>query len=541
MAPGGPVDTDLHGRMPAREDWPRIDVDPRHADGMPLNCAVELLHRHLGQGHDQRIALIGADQRLSYAQLRERADRIAHVLTRDHGVVPGQRVLLRGANGPMLAAAWLATQLCGAVAVTTMPLLRRRELADILDIARPNVALCEAEGAAELVDAVAAGSNSLPVLGYREDGVGDALESAMARHPAPFTPCATSAEDISLIGFTSGTTGRPKATVHFHRDVMAICRVVADHVVQPVPGDVFIGTAPLAFTFGLGGLLLFPLHGGAASVLMPHGSAAAFADAVRRHRATVCFTVPTFYQRLAPLAVEKPFPSLRLCVSSGEALPSAVRRRWQQATGLALAELLGATEMLHAFVGARGDDIREGFIGRALPGYEIAILDPAGRVVAPGEPGRLAVRGPTGCRYLDDPRQRDYVQNGWNLTGDTCAVDADGYLRYHARADDMIVSSGYNISGIEVEAVLMEHPAVAECAVVGSPDPERGQVVTAWVVPREESSAAAPLAEALRAHVRQHLAPYKYPRRIHFLAALPRNESGKLQRFRLAEESGDGV
>ncbi len=510
-----------------------IDIPPGYEDGRPLNCAYELLDRHVDAGKGHRVAVVSDDECLTYAALRERADRIAHVLTREFGISPGNRVLLRGYNSPMLAAAWFAVQKCGAVAVTTMPLLRSVELSTIIDIARPSVALCESSLSDDLHQAIHHARSALPLLDYGTDG--STLETRLAYHDAPFDHHPTTTEAVSLIGFTSGTTGQPKATIHFHRDVMAICRAVADTLVRPVPGDVFIGTAPLAFTFGLGGLLLFPLHGGATAVLNRRYSVESFADALVRYHATVCFTVPTFYRRVAPMLAGEPAGDLRLCVSSGEALPLPVREQWRESTGIELTELLGSTEMLHAFVGATGADIRPGLVGRALPGYRLAVVDGSGHPLPTGSTGLLAVRGPTGCRYLDDPRQADYVRNGWNVTGDTCEIDDDGYVRYHARADDLIVSAGYNISGIEVENVLLEHPDVLECAVIGTPDEARGQVVSAYVVAKRPPADELNFADLLKQHVRDRLAPYKYPRAIHLLPALPRNESGKLQRFRLRE------
>ena len=531
--PRAPADDPfVRERLPPPDAWPDISVVPGAENGSPLNCAYALLDRHVDAGEGDRTAIVSDDESLSYAMLRDRADRIAHVLKRDLGVNRGNRVLLRGFNSPTLAAAWLAVQKCGAVAVTTMPLLRAAELSTIIRIARPTAALCEAELSGELEQAIRRESIPIPVLDYGGSGV---LGDRMARYGERFDNCATAADTVSLIGFTSGTTGRPKATVHFHRDVMAICRSVADAIVRPAPGDVFIGTAPLAFTFGLGGLLLFPLHGGATVVLNRRYSAESFADAVIHHRATVCFTVPTFYRRIAPLLANGRARTLRLCVSSGEALPHPVRDQWRASTGVELTELLGSTEMLHAFVGATGDDVRPGFIGPALPGYQLAIVDDSGNPLPTGRRGLLAVKGPTGCRYLGDPRQSDYVRQGWNVTGDTCELDEDGYVRYVARSDDLIVSAGYNISGVEVENVLLEHPDVLECAVVGTPDPSRGQVVAAFVVAKSPPDDASTFSEALKQHVRDRLAPYKYPRTIHLVDALPRNESGKLQRFRLRE------
>ena len=526
------VDRYVHDRLPPKTLWPKLILPPEYAVPRRLNCVEPLLDEHLASGGGGRTALTSDNGSWTYNELHDRVCRIANVMVRDYGIVPGNRVLLRGPNAPMLAALWLAVQKCGAVAVTTMPLLRSTELSAIVEIARPALAVSHAGIEADLQTAIEQQGADCPLLACASDG--GELGRRMARQPDGFDTVATSSEDVSLIGFTSGTTGKPKATIHFHRDVMAVCETVAARIVQPVPDDVFIGTAPLGFTFGLGGLVLFPLYGGGTAVLNGRYTPEQFLEAIQRHRASVCFTVPTLYQRMARLdAARDAGRLLRMSVSSGETLPAPVRDQWRAATGLEMTELLGSTEMLHAFIGSTGAKVRFGYIGRAIPGYEAAILDDDGNPLPAGTIGKLAVQGPTGCRYLDDPRQEIYVQHGWNITGDACHMDADGYVAYRSRFDDMIVSSGYNISGIEIENVLLEHAQVAECAVVGTPDPERGQAVTAYVVPKAPPDDESVFARDLQDFVRSRLAAYKYPRKVHLLPGLPRNESGKIQRFRL--------
>jgi 2-aminobenzoate-CoA ligase len=523
----------VHDRLPPPEQWPVIVPLAGVPMAGPLNCASFLLDRHAGGECADRPAFHSASDSWSYRELAARAARLAHMMVDDLGVRPGNRVLIRGFNTPAVAAIWLAIQKIGAVAVTTMPLLRMAELTVILDMAQPVVALCEACLAGELEDAITTAATATQVVTW----TGDCGEPAAARNkPDRFATAATLAGDISLIAFTSGTTGRPKATVHFHRDVLAICETMCRHVVAPSPTDVFIGTAPLAFTFGLGGLLVFPLYAGASSVLHPAWQPDTLVEAISRYKVNVCFTVPTFFQRMIRQHDAASLSRLRLAVSSGEALPLPVREAWAAVTGNPMAEVIGSTEMLHAFAGATGSNVQAGFIGPAIPGYQVAVLDEDGERVPHGELGRLAVRGPTGCRYLADDRQRDYVRHGWNITGDTCAMDERGYIAYHTRRDDMIISSGYNISGLEVENVLLQHPAVAECAVIGEPDADRGQVVAAYVVARTGAGSDA-LVALLQEHVRQVIAPYKYPRIIRFIDALPRNESGKVQRFRLRKDN----
>lgn len=534
------VDTFARDHLPPPDEWPEFVFDgPQVRFPERLNCAVELLDRAVQRGQGDRPCLIGADgTRWTYAETLARVNRIAGVLARQLGVVPGARVLLRGPNSPMLAACWLAVVKAGAIAVGSMPLLRSKELAQMIDKARISHALCDAR----LLDELRLAQSAVPgVLGqvaaFGEGAGDDGLEARMAREPEAFRPCDTAADDVCLIAFTSGTTGLPKGTMHFHRDAMAACACWPAHVLRPTADDVFIGSPPLAFTFGLGGLLLFPLAAGASTVLLEKATPDALLPAIARHRASVCFTSPTAYRAMAAQAAGHDLSSLRKCVSAGEALPAATRQQWKQASGIEMIDGIGATEMLHIFISADEAHARPGATGVPVPGYRACILDDEGRELPPGQVGRLAVKGPTGCRYLADERQRQYVQNGWNLTGDAYLVDTDGQFVYQARTDDMIISGGYNIAGPEVEGALLMHPAVAECGVVGLPDEERGQVVTAYVVLKPGESADDATAKALQDFVKQTIAPYKYPRRIVFRGALPRTETGKLQRFRLRQEA----
>ncbi|MBQ5948617.1 AMP-binding protein [Massilia sp. ST3] len=534
LSRSGYADGFARANLPPRELWPDFLFDlPELRYPERLNCVAELLDKSVQRGWGERTALTGARETLSYAALLARVDRIAHVLRQDLGLPTGSRVLLRGANCPMMAACILAVIKAGCIAVPTMPLLRARELGAIAAKARVNAVLCAASLCGE-VEAMELGGAPLVCFDSEQP---DGLEARMARHDAPFEACDSAADDVCLISFTSGTTGVPKGTMHFHRDVLAICDCFPRHTLGATMNDVFIGTPPLAFTFGLGGLLLFPLRVGARAVLIEKLTPETLLAAIEQHRATVCFTAPTFYRQMAALAAQFDLSSLSRTVSAGEALPVATREAWQAATGLAMIDGIGATEMLHIFISAAGEAIRAGATGKPVPGYVACILDEAGRQVGPGVIGRLAVKGPTGCRYLDDPRQRDYVRDGWNLTGDAYEMDADGYFHYRSRLDDMIISAGYNIAGAEVEEALLRHPAVAECGVVGRADPERGQVVEAHVVLRPGHAASNELVQALQEFVKQQIAPYKYPRAVRFREQLPRTETGKLQRFKLRAES----
>ncbi|MET0962560.1 MAG: AMP-binding protein [Noviherbaspirillum sp.] len=526
------VDTFARDRLPPRDQWPELLLaEPFLQYPERLNAAHALLHGAIARGYGERPAILAQGVRWSYADLLDRAGRIARVLRDDLGMVPGNRVLLRGANTPMMAASVLAVWLAGGIVVPTMPMLRAPELATVLERAEVNLALCAA-GLADEMETARAGAPALGTVVYFDDAALLGHEAAMAQDGG-FDAVETAADDVCLIAFTSGTTGKPKGTMHFHRDLLAAADCFPRAMLQPTADDIYTGTPPLAFTFGLGAMLLFPLRYGAATVLVAKPTPAALLQAIADFDATICSTAPTFYRQMTPLADPGRLATLRHAVSAGEPLPLATREAWERATGVRMTDGIGSTEMLHIFISASGEDIRPGATGKPVPGYSACILDEEGRALPPNTVGRLAVKGPTGCRYLDDTRQRDYVQDGWNVTGDAYEMDEDGYFWYRARLDDMIVSSGYNIAGPEVEAALLRHPAVAECAVVGWPDGERGQIVKAFVVPREMPAAEAALVDELQDFVRRAIAPYKYPRAIEFRTALPRTETGKLQRYKL--------
>ena len=538
MEPSAHTDTFARDHLPAAADLPEFLFELPALQFPPrLNCASELLDRWVAQGDGDRTCIQGVGRdgeiRWTYADLQAQANRIARVLVEDLGLVPGNRVLLRGANSPMLAACWFGVVKAGGIAVGTMPLLRARELTTIVHKAQITHALCDAR----LQDALDEARPGCPTLAHclsfnGEPGAGT-LEALAMPKPADFDNVNTAADDVCLIAFTSGTTGVPKGTMHFHRDLMAACACWPPHVLRAQPQDVFIGSPPLAFTFGLGGLLLFPMSIGASTVLIEKATPDALLPAIARWRATVCFTAPTSYRAMAPMVAQHDVASLRKCVSAGEALPAATRQLWRDATGIQMIDGIGSTEMLHIFISSDETQARGGATGFPVPGYRAVILDDDGHAVEPGHVGRLAVKGPTGCKYLADDRQRQYVQDGWNLTGDAYLVDSDGQFVYQARTDDMIVSGGYNIAGPEVEDALLSHPAVAECGVIGEPDEQRGQLVKAVVVLKPGHEGDAAMVKTLQDYVKATIAPYKYPRAIEFRASLPRTETGKLQRFKL--------
>jgi 2-aminobenzoate-CoA ligase len=538
-SPSAHVDSFARDHLPPSEMWPEMDYSalPELAYPPRLNCAAELLDRWIEQGIGKRTAIHYPDGHWSYRTLWEHANRIAHVLRDDLGVVPGERVLLRAPNNAMMAACWFAVLKVGGICVATMPLLRARELGQIVAKARVRVALTDHRLAEEIEQA----AHTVPTLEkvvHFGTFTGGSLEALTQNKPADFDTVDTAADDVALIAFTSGTTGQPKGTMHFHRDVLACCDSFSKYVVRPEVDDIFCGSPPLAFTFGLGGLLLFPLRIGASTLLLEQASPPHLLQGIQEYGATICFTAPTAYRAMTDLLGDHDISSLRRCISAGETLPLPTFEAWREATGLKIIDGIGSTEMLHVFISSPEEEIRPGSTGRVVPGYRAKIVDLDGNELPPGTVGHLAVQGPTGCRYLDDlERQESYVRDGWNYPGDAYHVDEDGYFWYQARADDMIISAGYNIAGPEVENVLLDHPAVAECGVVGAPDPERGQVVKAYVVLRESYEPGDEMVRELQDFAKREIAPYKYPRQVEFVDALPRTQTGKLQRFRLRQQA----
>jgi 2-aminobenzoate-CoA ligase len=525
-------------RLPPPEAWPDFAFDrPELAYPERMNAAVELLDAAVARGEGDGQAVVNDAGEWTYAQLKALSDGVARVLVEQGGLIPGARVLLRGPNTMTLIAAWFGVLKAGGIVVTTMPMLRRRELAPILARAQVSHAIVDSRCLADWSEAAAEAPALKWTITYDGDAGTGALEAA-ARAAAPeFAAHVGRADAPALIAFTSGTTGDPKGCVHDHRAILAPADTFARHVLKPAPGQRWIASPPIAFTFGLGGLVLFPFRFAGTAVTVENGSPPNLIAAAARHRANLMFTAPTAYKAMLPLLADHDLSALHTCISAGEHLPPAVLGAWKGATGLTLVNGIGATEMMHIFISAAGADVVPGATGRVVPGYTACVLDDEGNPLEQGE-GRLAVRGPTGCRYLDDPRQAVYVRDGWNVTGDTYRLDADGYFHYVARSDDMIVSSGYNIAAPEVENALLSHAAVSECAVCGVPDAGRGMIVKAWVVASAGVRADAALAKALQDHVKAEIAPYKYPRAIEFVDALPKTLTGKLQRYRLRADAG---
>ena len=528
------IDTFVRDHLPPRELWPRMMWSGVPEPGYParINCASELLDIWNETGQGERVAFHHAGGAWTYRRLFETANRIAHVLVEEAGLVPGGRVLLRAANQPMLVACWFAVLKAGGVAVTTMPLLRTRELKDIIERVDVRVALTDIRVAEDL-EAVLKTRPAVELLHFNTPAE-DSLDARIGAHPARFENILTAIDDPAIIAFTSGTTGRAKGTVHFHGDILSVTDTYGRQVLRPHPDDIFIGSPPLAFTYGLGGLVLFPMRFGASTALLESASPPLMLEGIEKYRATVTVTSPTGYRAMLKQAGEFDLTSLRRCISAGETLPASVFNAWEKTTGIRLMDGIGSTELLHVFIGCTAEEARPGSTGRVVPGYRAIVVNDQGAEVPRGTVGRLAVSGPTGCRYLDDVEsQQKYVQQGWNLTGDAYSMDEDGYFWYQARTDDMIISSGYNISGAEVENVLLTNPSVAECAVVGVADEARGQLVTAFVVPAPGVAPSDALAKSLQDFVKSQLAPYKYPRAIQFVTTLPRTLTGKVQRFRL--------
>ena len=532
LSPSAHVDTFCRDRLPPQDQWPEFLYDlPQLRYPERLNCAAELLDATAAREGEDRPCLRSPTETWTYGETVSRTNQLAQVLTEDFGLQPGNRVLLRGPNGPWLAAAWLAVIKAGGVALTTMALLRAREIATIVGLTEPSLALCDYRFAADL----AAGAPELTTIRYGDPDDPEGLAARCAAKDGAFTPVLTAADDVAMLASTSGTTGQPKVAMHFHRDVLATCDTFSHYLIKPHRDDVFTGTPPLGFTYGLGGLLLYPLRSGASALLIERATPTELADVIAAHGVTVLSTAPTAYRAMLAAGKASSLKNLRRCISAGEHLPKSVWEDFHEATGIAIIDGIGSTEMLHIFICAADDDIRPGSTGKAVPGYRATILDEDGADVPDGQPGRLAVKGPTGCRYLSDPRQRNYVQHGWNITGDTYIRDADGYYWYQARSDDMIISAGYNIAGPEVEEALLGHPDVLEVAVIGAPDADRGMIVQAYVVLRDPAAAGQDKAAELQEFAKQAIAPYKYPRVVEFVPELPKTISGKTQRYRLRQ------
>jgi 2-aminobenzoate-CoA ligase len=534
LGPSGHIDTFTRDNLPPAEQLPELRLGPLEYPEW-LNAAVELTDRMVERGLGDNVALIGHGRRRTYKELTDWTNRIAHALVEDYGVEPGQRVLVRSANNPAMVACWLAATKAGAVVVNTMPMLRAGELGQIVDKAEIAFALCDTRLMEELVACSKASGYLRKVIGFDGTANHDAeLDRVALNKSVKFTAAKTGRDDVALLGFTSGTTGSPKATMHFHRDLLIIADGYAREVLGVTPDDVFVGSPPLAFTFGLGGLAIFPLRFGAAAALLEQASPANLINIIQTYHATVCFTAPTAYRvMLAAMDAGADLSSLRAAVSAGETLPAPVYQAWMEKTGKPMLDGIGSTEMLHIFITNRFGDSRPACTGKPVAGYEARVVGDDMRELPRGTAGRLAVRGPTGCRYLADERQKNYVRDGWNLTGDTFVQDEEGYFHFAARNDDMIISSGYNIAGPEVEAALLAHPSVKECAVVGRADEARGEIVEAHVVLEEGGVGDALMVKLLQDHVKAMIAPYKYPRVVIFTDALPKTQTGKIQRFRL--------
>ncbi|MBZ9810667.1 AMP-binding protein [Mesorhizobium sp. BR1-1-9] len=537
LGPSAHIDTFTRDNLPPPDQWPDFLLDGFDYPER-LNAGVELTDRLVEKGLGDHTALIGNGRRRTYKELSDWTNRLAHALVENYGVKPGNRVLIRSANNPAMVACWLAATKVGAVVVNTMPMLRAGELAKIVDKAEITTALCDTRLMDEMTACAKDSAFLKQVIGFDGTANHDAeIDRAALDKPVTFTAVETGRDDVALLGFTSGTTGVPKATMHFHRDLLIIADAYAREILQVTPDDIFVGSPPLAFTFGLGGLAIFPLRFGAAATLLEQATPPNMVQIIETYKATISFTAPTAYRAMLKAMDEgADLSSLRVAVSAGETLPAPVFEEWTEKTGKPILDGIGATEMLHIFISNRFDDMKPASTGKAVGGYQARIVDDEMREVPRGTAGRLAVRGPTGCRYMADARQSDYVRDGWNLTGDTFWQDEDGFFHFAARSDDMIVSAGYNIAGPEVEAALLAHADVAECAVVGAEDAERGQIVEAHVVLVQGVAPDAMTVKRLQDHVKATIAPYKYPRSVKFIAALPKTQTGKIQRFRLRAE-----
>lgn len=531
-------DNFAHSQLPPKELQPDFLLgDPAYQLPENLNCVYDLLDRHVEEGNGNLAAIRTANVTWTYQDLYEKANQVAHVLVEDLGLKSGNRVLIRAFNNPMYVACWFGILKAGGIVVATMPLLRTKELDTIVECAEISHALCDARLEDELRAVESPFLQQISTFEGTGSGPGK-LENQMVTKPKTFSNFHSRSDSVSIIGFTSGTTGKPKMTAHYHRDILLICMAFPRYALQPVPSDIFTGSPPLGFTFGLGGLVLFPFYYGASTFLIEKPTPDLLLEAISNHKVSVCFTAPTAWRVLTTKVKEYDVSSLRKCVSAGEALPVKVWEDWYAATGLRIIDGIGATEMLHIFISGTEDTYKKGTLGLPVPGYEAKIIDESGEELGPEKPGRLAVRGITGCRYLNrQEKQREYVLDGWNLTGDVFKKDAEGYFSYVSRSDSMIISSGYNIAAIEVESVLITHPSVAECAVVGLPDEERGMLVCACIVLKEPEKASDDLVREIQTWFKSVAAPYKYPREIRFVPSIPKTETGKTQHFKLRTEA----
>ncbi|WP_439148988.1 AMP-binding protein [Sulfitobacter sp.] len=538
MQPSGHMDSFSRDNLPPPDSWPDLLLDGFDYPDR-LNIGVELTDSMVEKGFGDYTALIGNGRRRTYKELTDWTNKLARAMVENLGVKPGNRVLIRSANNPAMVACWLAATKAGAVVVNTMPMLRAKELTAIVDKAQISHAICDTRLMDEMTACAKSSQYLKSVVGFDGTSNHDAeLDRLALEKPVQFQSVDTAIDDVALLGFTSGTTGSPKATMHFHRDLLIIADGYAREVLQVTPEDVFVGSPPLAFTFGLGGLAIFPLRYGAAATLLENASPPNMIEIIEKYKATVCFTAPTAYRAmLSAMDQGADLSSLRAAVSAGETLPAPVYQDWQEKTGKPMLDGIGATEMLHIFISNRFDDHRAACTGKPVRGYQAKVIGEDGAELPRGEVGRLAVRGPTGCRYLADDRQGVYVKDGWNITGDSFSMDADGYLHFAARNDDMIISAGYNIAGPEVEAALLSHPFVVECAVVAKPDEQRGSIVQAHVVLTADAPKDISTIKLLQDHVKSEIAPFKYPRDIRFIDALPKTATGKIQRFALREET----
>jgi len=538
LGPSAHVDTFTRDHLPAIADWPVFLLDDyKYPDY--LNAGYELSDRMVERGFGDHTALIGHGRRRTYKELTDWSNRLANALVQDYGLKPGNRVLIRSANNPAMIACWLAVTKAGGVAVNSMPMLRAGELGKIIDKAEIGLALCDTRLMEDLVAAAKTSAFLKTVIGFDGTANHDAeLDRAALNKSVRFDSVKTGRDDVALLGFTSGTTGVPKATMHFHRDILMIADAYAKHVLDVRPEDIFVGSPPIAFTFGLGGLAVFPLRFGAAAALIETASPPNLVTLIETFRATICFTAPTAYRAmLGAMEAGADLSSLRIAVSAGETLPAPIYEAWMARTGVPILDGIGGTELLHVFISNRLDDHQPGSTGIPVPGYQAMVVDDGFNEVPRGTVGKLVVRGPTGCRYLADDRQRAYVQHGWNVTGDAFYQDDSGHFHFAARSDDMIISAGYNIAGPEVEAALLSHEAVGECAVIGAPDVARGEIVEAYVVLAPGHVGDAAMVLRLQAHVKATIAPYKYPRSVKFVDALPKTQTGKIQRFQLKAAS----
>ena len=515
----------------------RLDISDHY------NLVDHFVDRHIREGRGNRTAIIAGDLQLTYSEVGEQVNRAGNGLL-NLGLQEEQRVLLVLPDIPEFAAAYLGTMKIGAVAVPTSTALRATDYSYVLEESRARVAFVHSTLLGEFGTALSGQRHCKFVVVCGEPVEGYLHWDRFLKDASPtLEPALTNRDAAAFWLWTSGSTGRPKAAVHLHHDWIYCCEYYARGVLDIGPDDVNFSSSKLFHAYGLGNGLMFPFHAGATTVLYPgKPQARAILETAQVNRPTLFFSVPTLYAAMLQEAERNSaytLDSVRLAVSAAEPLPAEIFRRWKERFGVEILDGIGSTEVLHIYLSARAGRVRPGSTGQAVSGYELALVDHAGQPVPPGAIGDLLVAGPSTAPFYWNRKvlTQDRMRGRWFFTGDKYTVDEDGYYWYAGRSDDMFRVSGQWLSPIEVESTLIEHSSVLEVAVIAFEEQTGLHTPKAYVVLREGYSGTAELVRELQDFVKQRITPYKYPRRIEFLAELPKTAAGKLLRYRLREMS----